>query len=164
MADQPIPHSSEPLTKQGGVNEKWWTYWKQLFAPDAVEAAITARVATQAEQEAGSSLTQLVVSGRQHLHQSAAKTWSTFNASGVAAASYNTTSITDNGTGSFTVNIATDFSSANYSALVSLLSGTNGFTAQVGSKSAGTTSVAIFNSSAVAADPTSTEFSAFGDQ
>jgi len=75
--------------------------------------------ASQAEQEAGSSTAVAVTPGRQHYHESAAKCWVKFNSSGTIADSYNTTSITDNGEGDWTVNIATDFSNANYAALVS---------------------------------------------
>ena len=75
--------------------------------------------ATQAEMEAGSSLTVQVTPGRQHFHPSAAKAWVQFNSAGTIGASYNITSITDNGQGDWTVNIATDFSTANYVGVVS---------------------------------------------
>jgi hypothetical protein len=48
---------------------------------------------------------------------SAAKVWANFNSAGTVAGSYNLTSITDNGTGDFSVVIATDFSGATYAAL-----------------------------------------------
>lgn len=70
--------------------------------------------ATQAEQETGSSTTVFTTPGRQHFHPGSAKAWVKFNASGTVAASYNITSVTDHGAGSWTINIATDFSSANY--------------------------------------------------
>ena len=71
--------------------------------------------ATQAEQEAGSSLTVGVTPGRQHFHPSAAKAWANFNNTGTTLnESYNITSITDNGTGDWTVNIATDFSTTTH--------------------------------------------------
>lgn len=70
--------------------------------------------ASQAEQETGSSTAVSVTPGRQQYHPSACKAWVKFNSAGTVAASYNTTSVTDNGTGDWTVNIATDMSSANY--------------------------------------------------
>lgn len=78
-------------------------------------------VASQAEQETGSSTTVAVTPGRQHYHPSAAKYWVNWQGTGTVAikASYNTTSITDNGTGDYTVTIATDFSSAIYCNIVS---------------------------------------------
>lgn len=70
--------------------------------------------ASQAEQETGSLTTVFTSPGRQQFHPSAAKAWVRFNIAGTVAASYNITSVTDNGPGDWTVNIATDFSSANY--------------------------------------------------
>jgi hypothetical protein len=50
-----------------------------------------------------------------------AKAWVNFNGTGVVAirASYNVSSITDNGTGDYTVNFTTAFADANYAAVVS---------------------------------------------
>jgi hypothetical protein len=50
------------------------------------------------------------------LHAAAAKAWVNFNGTGTVAIrdSYNVSSITDNGTGDYTVNFATAFASANY--------------------------------------------------
>ena len=71
--------------------------------------------ATQAEQETGTSTTVYVTPGRQHYHDSAAKFWVSFNSAGTIGDSFNTTSITDSGTGQWSVNVATDFSSINWS-------------------------------------------------
>jgi hypothetical protein len=87
-----------------------------------VDGSITtsklADVATQANQETGTSTTTLVTSGRQQYHQSAAKAWVVFNGTGTPAinASYNVSSLTDLATGRYTVNFTTAFSSVNYSA------------------------------------------------
>jgi len=70
--------------------------------------------ATQAEQETGSSLTVPVTPGRQQFHLSAAKAWVEFNLSGTIGADFNVTSVTDNGTGDWTVNFTTNFSSSSY--------------------------------------------------
>lgn len=72
--------------------------------------------ATQTEQEAGASVARFVSPGRQHYHQSAAKAWVQFNGTGTPAAnaSYNLSSITDNGTGDYTLNWTNAFSSGNY--------------------------------------------------
>jgi hypothetical protein len=70
--------------------------------------------ASQAEQEAATSLLSFVTPGRQHYHPSAAKFWVVFTGNSTTMlASYNMTSITD-GTTEATVTIATDFSSANW--------------------------------------------------
>jgi hypothetical protein len=72
--------------------------------------------ATQTELEAGTSLTKYTSPGNQQYHPSAAKGWVRFNGTGTVAiaASYNVSSITDNGVGDWTVNWTTAFSSANY--------------------------------------------------
>lgn len=72
--------------------------------------------ATQAEQETATSTTVGVTPGRQQYHPSAAKCWVTFNGTGTISEyrSYNVTSLVDNATGDYTVNIATDMSDANY--------------------------------------------------
>jgi hypothetical protein len=72
--------------------------------------------AVQADQEAGTSVTTFVSPGRQQFHPSASKAWVIFQGTGTVTilASYNVTSITDNGTGDYTVNFTTSFSSAFY--------------------------------------------------
>jgi hypothetical protein len=72
--------------------------------------------ATQAELEAASILTAFTTPGRQHFHPSAVKAWVNFNGAGTPAVTvgYNVSSITDNGTGDWTVNWTTPFSTANY--------------------------------------------------
>lgn len=72
--------------------------------------------ATQAQQEAASSTTVFVTPGRQQFHPSAAKAWACWNGTGTLSvlASYNVTSVTDGGTGLYTPNVTTAFSSANH--------------------------------------------------
>lgn len=90
------------------------TYFRIISAAPLV-------VATQAQQETATDITTAVTPGRQHYHPSAAKYWVNWQGTGTVAikTSYNTTSITDNGTGDYTVTIATDFSSAIYCNIVS---------------------------------------------
>lgn len=75
-------------------------------------------IATQAEMEAGTSLTVVVTPGRQHFHPGHPKficmTTGTATPALQTPPSYNMTSITDAGAGRLTVTIATDFSSANW--------------------------------------------------
>ena len=87
----------------------------QAYVTTALPAA-----ATQAQQETGTETTAYVSPGRQQYHPSATKAWVNFNGTGTPAirASYNVSSITDNGTGDYTVNFTTGFSSANFSAVV----------------------------------------------
>lgn len=72
--------------------------------------------ASQAEQEAGTEADKIVTPSVQQHHPSAAKAWVNFVGTGTVSIndSYNVTSITDNGTGDYSVNFTTNFSSANY--------------------------------------------------
>jgi hypothetical protein len=85
-------------------------------APEWATASSGLSAASQAEMEAASSTTVAVTPGRAQYHPSAAKFWVKFNGTGTPAinASYNMTSITDNGAGYYTINIGVDFSSGNY--------------------------------------------------
>ena len=83
---------------------------------DAVNAGVAA---SQAEMEAASSNTVAATPGRVQNHPGVCKGWCHFNDAGTAAidASYNSTSLADNGTGDYTWTFATDMSSANYAAV-----------------------------------------------
>lgn len=72
--------------------------------------------ATQAEQEAGTSTAVFTSPGRQKFHPSAAKAWVKWTSVTTTAinASYNVSSLTDNGVGKTTVNFTTAFSSGDY--------------------------------------------------
>jgi len=75
---------------------------------------ITDQVATQANQETGTSVTTVVTPGRQQYHKSAMKGGASFDATGVIAiatsSDYNISSITDNGVGDYSANYTTAFS------------------------------------------------------
>ena len=116
---------------------------------------------TQADQETATSTTTYVSPGVQQYHPSSAKAWGQFGVDGTTQASYNVTSITDTGTGTVDVTIATDFSSASWSA-VAVLFDTNDRACQVSAKAAGTVTI---RAAAGTADPSSGYFfAAFGDQ
>jgi hypothetical protein len=72
--------------------------------------------ASQAEQEAATAVDRTVTPGRQQLHPSAAKAWVSFQGTGTVTvlASYNVSSVSDNGAGDYTVNFTTAFSSESY--------------------------------------------------
>lgn len=73
----------------------------------------TLRLTTISNQSGSSSVpSDTVING-------SAKAWVNFNGTGVVAirASFNVSSITDNGTGDYTVNFSTAFADANYSAV-----------------------------------------------
>jgi hypothetical protein len=83
-------------------------------ASDTATGAI--EIAVQAEMEAGSDALRAVTPARQQFHPSAAKAWVNFNGTGTLAvrASYNVSSVTDNGLGDYTINFTVAFSSADY--------------------------------------------------
>ena len=76
--------------------------------------------------------------------QGSAKAWVNFNGTGTVAirASYNVSSITDNGTGDYTVNFTNALTDANYSVVVSvgtIIAGTGGYFGQIGAGASGST-------------------------
>lgn len=81
-----------------------------------------AEAASQSDQETATSTTTFVSPGRQQSHPSAAKAWVVFTGTGTVTirASYNVTSITDHGTGDYTINFTTAFSSANYAVCIAV--------------------------------------------
>lgn len=80
--------------------------------------------ATKSDQETATSTTVFVSPGRQQYHPSAAKAWAKINTISITSilASYNVTSVTDNGTGDTTVTFTTAFSSAHYGVAVAGMS------------------------------------------
>lgn len=69
---------------------------------------------TQTDQESASSNVLAVTPGRQHFHPGSLKVWTKWGITTTIDASYNTSSITDNAIGDWTVNFTTAFSSVNY--------------------------------------------------
>lgn len=129
--------------------------------------------ASQAEMETASSTSVAVTPGRQQYHPSAAKFWVKFNGTGTPAinASYNFTSITDNGGGYYTLNVATDFSSGNYAVLATVqkLSGaSNDTTLMVGTtvptQNAGDFGLITTNLAGTLSDSDAVYVTGFGDQ
>jgi hypothetical protein len=138
---------------------------KTLTAP-VINGAITGdTIATQAEQETGSAVDNIVSSGRQHYHPSASKGWIKGDMAGGVEASYNVTSISDVGVGRPIVNWATDFSSTEYSVIAITKTGSAYYTHIAdGNFNAGQTEINIRNTSGTLVDGTSFMAQAFGDQ
>lgn len=80
---------------------------------------VASSIASQADMETGSSNTVVVSPGVQQYHPTSCKSWVRYTTvtTTTIAASYNVTSLTDNGTGDTTINFTVNFSSANYCAL-----------------------------------------------
>jgi hypothetical protein len=90
--------------------------WRSELAADTTPGTFT--IATKADLEAATSLTASVTPGRQQFHPSASKAWLVFNGiptSPPLDASFNVSSVTDNGTGDYTVNFTVPFSNGFYS-------------------------------------------------
>jgi hypothetical protein len=121
-------------------------------------------IATQAQQEAGTSVINVVTPGTQQFHASAAKGWVFAGVTGTAVVSYNLTSVTDNGTGNITVNWDTDFSTANHAPIASLLDSVNTTTFRVNGIAAGTVNVLSYNLTGTLTDPSGYFVADFGDQ
>jgi hypothetical protein len=125
-----------------------------------------AAVATQANMESAASTgsTSLIVTpGRLQYHPGVAKGWVRFDGSATsvtAAAAYNVSSITDNGTGSYTVFWSTAFSSSNYA--VDVASNLNN--SRVASISTNSAQVVFLDLSGTAADASIVSIIVFGDQ
>lgn len=123
--------------------------------------------AAQTDQETSTSVAKFVTPGRQQYHPSAAKGWVMSDPAGSIQASYNVTSVTDNGTGDWSINWNVDLSSANYCAIVSTktdLQGILGIIRQT-SFAAGVTRITTYNTNGAAATDPNFWFSAiYGDQ
>jgi hypothetical protein len=146
--------ASLTLLQSDGTDPAW-------VAPATALASLTA---DQTAMEAASSTALWVSPGRQQFHPSAAKAWGFFNYSAAISASYNITSLTDDGAGLVGVVIATDFSSANWCGLACANSNAD-FAATMGQTvAAGTCQLRTFNQGGFAADAALVNFAAFGDQ
>ena len=93
----------------GGATELIWR--------DSGGVASVLRTATQAEMEAGSSVTRNVPVGRQHFHPGHPKAGGNFDGTGTPAfrsGDYGMGAITDNAAGDYTLNLDTAFADTNY--------------------------------------------------
>ena len=93
----------------------WVANGLQAAASDTQAGRI--ELAIQSEMETGTDTGRAVVPGRQHFHPGHPKAWVVFSTDGTVLASYNVTSVTQNGNGDYTVNLAITMSSANYCVL-----------------------------------------------
>lgn len=90
------------------VGTTWYELWRS-------ENGLPA--ATQAQMETATSTTETTTPGRQHFHPGHPKAWGTFDPAAALDDDYGISSITDNATGDFTVNLTTAFSGATYTAI-----------------------------------------------
>tara|TARA_R100001163_G_scaffold31216_1_gene24462 strand:+ start:323 stop:682 length:360 start_codon:yes stop_codon:yes gene_type:complete len=95
--------------------------------------------------------------------QSASKAWARFNGSSFSTSgdsTFNITSLTDDGTGDYTITIASDFSNANF---VQLSSGNEFNTLNDGANTAGTMQFGNYNNSGSRTDTARCFVAGFGD-
>lgn len=127
---------------------------------------ITVTAATQSDQETGTSTAVAVVPGVQHHHASAAKAWVYFTTVTTTSnlASYNISSLTDNGVGDTTINFTTSFSSANYAAVITVkaASGIAGLS-RVSSKTSSAIRILTFDTASGTIDVGHMDAAFFGD-
>lgn len=129
-------------------------------------------VVSQAEMEAATNNTKMVTPLAVKWNPGIAKAWGVFDGSGTPAfsASYNMdATITDNGSGDYTVTITTDFSSANYAFVGGCLEAQAGNTTTIAIKNgttpgAGSINLRTSNEAGSAIDCTRASFAFFGDQ
>ncbi len=104
----------------------------------ASNRTITVTAATQSDMETATSTTTAVTPAVVKNHPGTGKAWVKFAGSdGSISASYNVTSVTKNGTGDYTVNFTTAFSSANYAAVVTAETDDGTFLRPAGIKNGG---------------------------
>lgn len=124
-------------------------------------------LATAAEVTTGSSAVLAVTPGTQQAHKSAAKAWAIISVSGgtpTVAASYNVSSIVDDGLGVITINLTTAFASASWACLVSIES-SGARAVSYSDQTASAVQLHSFRTTdALALDPNSWSFAAFGTQ
>lgn len=128
----------------------------------------TLAAGTQTEMEAASSNTVFATPGNVNWHPGVAKAWVNFNGTGTPAvlASHNVdSSITDHGTGEYTISFTTDFSSANYAyAGIATLAGEMAILTSQTASAAGSKRIYVRHIDGSAKDPTEASLIAFGDQ
>lgn len=121
--------------------------------------------ASQAEQETGTEAAKYVAPATQQFHQSACKTHGMAGVTGNLVASYNMASATDVGTGEITFNIATDFSTGNWSAVEGVYaSASSSRIHMISSIGAGALGLYTALNGVGATDPTNYFMAGFGDQ
>ena len=127
----------------------------------------SALIATAAEM-ASQTASKLVTASLLKHHPSAAKAWIKFNGTGTPSilASYNVASITDNGTGSYTINFTNNMSSANYvcacNGVVNAGDGAHGSVVTVISQTVSGFTIDVENSSGVNTDIDDIQVVVFG--
>jgi hypothetical protein len=137
--------------------------------PITSSGTVTVTAAVKSDQTTATSTSVAVVPGVQQFHPSAAKAWGFITLSGATPTlqtSFNTTSITDNSTGNYTINLTTSFTSANYAITtgVNINNTANSAFSLYFTQAAGSFKICINSFVGAATDPTSLGYNCFGVQ
>jgi hypothetical protein len=127
---------------------------KTLTSPVIDTGVSGTAIATQANQETGTSTSLLVTTGRQFYHPLHPKGVARVGIDGSTTLAYNVTNVTDTGAGDWTVNWSITFSTANNCALVTLFDSNSARMASVVSVAAGNTNVISYATTSTKTDPT----------
>lgn len=145
-------------------NPGTWKERRVLVEGITIPAENNPVAATQAQQEAGTNITDFTTPGRQHFHPGHPKAWLKCGITGNINASYNITSVTDAGIGLASIAINTNFSSVNYA----IAAGVEGSSLVLGvdatSQTAGAFGLNSRDLTGTLTDPVSYYFIACGDQ
>ena len=117
------PNQSSVIIPDGGADDNWAFQISNLEATDGrsyglkIKAGSTTDEALVIQDHDGSNTLFSVLGNGRGLSQFTAKAWVNFNGTGTVAIrdSHNVSSITDNGTGDYTVNFSNNLANANYS-------------------------------------------------
>ena len=131
-----------------------------LPASDTIAGKI--EIAVQSEMEAASDTTRAVVPARVQYHPGVAKFWALVTG-GALTASYNVTSISDDGAGTMTITIGTDFSSSAWSCVATGEHTLDRFL-RVNARAAGSVTLVSYDVSAAGLANSNYNVVGFGDQ
>ncbi len=121
--------------------------------PITTTGTITVSAASSTDQVTGTSTTTAVTPSVQQDHKSACKAWVSYKGSTqTVLSSYNVSSVTRTGTGSYIVNFTTSFASANYAASVLSRSSTVNTVGQCPGKTASSAQITSLNFSGAGTD------------
>lgn len=166
-------------TDDPSIDPDHWAMWQFATQADAetgtnntkmmtalrVAQRITSLLATQTIMEAATSTVALVTAGSVNWHPGVAKAWLKCDIAGSVIVSHNITSIIDNTTGSVSVNLATDFSSAHYVVSATPIGvGSAASILRCYSQNAGTFTIKSEGVDDLANDPSGYLIVCFGDQ
>lgn len=98
-----------------GEYEAYQSTWENII--------LTGDAAAKSDMETATDTAKYITPAQAHNHPGVAKVWAFVTVSGgtpTVTASYNVTSVTDNGVGNYTLNLTTAFSSANFAVIPNL--------------------------------------------